>query len=226
MAVRMNPHLNALKFFSIHNFHLCTFFFNFNRYPDISSTTLIDEHFTIRRIFRRISVPPRKADIVIKYFSIGSTNLIRKILNLSTSDSDRGESLMVIDQDREVEVKLSRKTWFCILVFAIGVILGAYFWQQSLDPTHLLDSGGPCVIAGRVTDKKTGAPIVNATVAANGFRTTTREDGYYSLNAEAGLGMYYTITVSAKGYEEKSEMLAEVEYVGKTYTVNFELTQS
>ncbi|QSW84759.1 carboxypeptidase regulatory-like domain-containing protein [Natrinema longum] len=58
-------------------------------------------------------------------------------------------------------------------------------------------------VAGTITDAA-GEPIVNATVTAEGLETTTADDGSYELELEPG---NHTVTISAEGYQNVSEVV-------------------
>ena len=77
----------------------------------------------------------------------------------------------------------------------------------------------PGVILGNVTDAKTGEPIVNATVTANGYSNTTDADGDYVIsNVPAWT---YTVTASAPGYVSCN--VTRTVPPNETITANFEL---
>jgi hypothetical protein len=75
------------------------------------------------------------------------------------------------------------------------------------------------LIIGKVTNAETGVAVTGATVAANGYQSTTGAGGTYSLEVPLGT---YALTVSANGYQGKTQTLDASEQ--KTYTVDFALT--
>jgi len=77
---------------------------------------------------------------------------------------------------------------------------------------------GPATITGKVTDAKTGAPILGATVKLNGLAYITGPDGTYSLKVTVG---DYKLTVTMTGYEAKTTSVSAKEE--KTYTVDIVL---
>lgn len=78
----------------------------------------------------------------------------------------------------------------------------------------------PGMIIGNVTDSKTGEPIADATVTANGYSNTTDGNGYYRIsNAPAWT---YTVTASASGYV--SFNVTRTVPSGGNVTANFELS--
>ncbi|PCR90931.1 carboxypeptidase regulatory-like domain-containing protein [Natrinema ejinorense] len=58
-------------------------------------------------------------------------------------------------------------------------------------------------VAGTITDAA-GEPVANATVTAEGQETTTADDGSYELELEPG---NHTVTISAEGYQNVSEVV-------------------
>lgn len=73
-------------------------------------------------------------------------------------------------------------------------------------------------ITGVVIDKKTGDPIVGATIIVNGNQTTTGSDGSYSLKLPP---KDYTLTISKEGYENGTAQV--VLGAGATETKNIVL---
>jgi len=79
-------------------------------------------------------------------------------------------------------------------------------------------------ISGMVTEISTGAPIAHATITANGYSTTTADDGTYTLT-DLPVGSY-TITASASGYTEDFKTGVVISENQVTANVDCALTQS
>ena len=112
------------------------------------------------------------------------------------------------------------------LIFLFSGITSAQDWEFNNDRVVLQGTG---TLAGVVTDATTGDPISGATVTANpgSYTTTTSSNPFaeenYTLSAlPAGT---YTVSVSAAGYETKTETGVQVTE-GNTTTLDFALTPS
>lgn len=77
-----------------------------------------------------------------------------------------------------------------IIILAAAVVTVVIYYVT-------LPPSGPATIAGRITDKTTGAPIVGATVKLDGLTYTTGSDRNYSFSVNVG---NYTLTASMTGY--------------------------
>jgi len=75
------------------------------------------------------------------------------------------------------------------------------------------------IITGTVTNISTGAGIEGAQVTADGYSDSTKSDGTYTL-VDVAEGTY-KVTVSAKGYENASQIVEVI--AGTTSTANFAL---
>ena len=80
-------------------------------------------------------------------------------------------------------------------------------------------SSQTAIITGKVTNAKTGNPVVGATVGTENRRAITGSDGVYSLNVALGT---YNLAVSVKGYEMKTVSVNVSEK--KTYSVDIPLS--
>ena len=90
--------------------------------------------------------------------------------------------------------------------------------NATLTPFSLPPPPSGATITGKVTDVKTGAPIVGATVVLEGLTSTTGSDGAYSFSIKVGS---YTMSVSMIGYETKTVPVNAAEE--KTYTIDISL---
>jgi len=76
---------------------------------------------------------------------------------------------------------------------------------QTKTENFLLQSVSPGSIIGSVTDATTGNAIVDATITADGYSSTTDEDGNYTLSNMPA--WTYTVTVSASGFVGDSKVV-------------------
>jgi len=109
-----------------------------------------------------------------------------------------------------------------IVILAAGLIYYATIPPPApptpTPPTTPPPPPGPATITGKVTDEKTGKPIVGATVTLDGLKYITGPEGAYSFSVKVGK---YTVSVSMTGYETKTASVDAKEE--KTYTVNVAL---
>jgi len=75
-------------------------------------------------------------------------------------------------------------------------------------------------LAGKVTDKDTGAPIEGVIVSTNGYSDTTDTSGNYSITLPVG---NYTLTALKTGYRSSSTTVEVLE--NETTIVDFQLTE-
>jgi len=184
--------------------------------------------------FLLASASPTKAPVVVDAGSVAS---LRRRVSLSLDGARVGEAL----------AELSRVSGLQI-VYADGVVpsearvhlraeeitVAAALTEVLLDAgvDVLISPGGSVVlvkrgvvqtgnVAGRVTDGKTGQPIVGASVALAGtrWRATTGNDGRYRLE-DVTTGTY-TLTASRIGYAKRSQSVTVA--VGQEVTVDVAL---
>src|SRR6266700_992970 len=184
--------------------------------------------------FLLASASPSKAPVVVEAGSVAS---LRRRVSLSLDGARVGEAL----------AELSRVSGLQI-VYADGVVpsegrvhfraeeitVAAALTEVLLDAgvDVLISPGGSVVlvkrgvvqtgnVAGRVTDGKTGQPIVGASVALAGtrWRATTGNDGRYRLE-DVTTGTY-TLTASRIGYAKQSQSVTVV--AGQEATVEVRL---
>ena len=104
-----------------------------------------------------------------------------------------------------------------IVVILVASLLGTVYYYATLPPPP--PPPGPATITGKVTDAKTGLPIVGATVTLDGLKYITGPEGTYSFSVKVGK---YTVAVSMAGYEPKTASVDASEE--KTYMVNVPLS--
>jgi len=76
------------------------------------------------------------------------------------------------------------------------------------------------VITGKVTDAKTGSPILGVKVKAGNYSATTGTGGVYTLGVEMGT---YNVIVSLEGYKTETAQVAVTEK--KNYVLDVSITQ-
>lgn len=80
---------------------------------------------------------------------------------------------------------------------------------------------GLATITGTVTDEKTGLPLADVTIRANGHQIKTGPDGSYSLETNLGT---YTLNVALTGYETTNVTVNALEE--KVYSVDVSVTST
>ncbi len=168
--------------------------------------------------FLLASARPTKAPVVVDAGSVAS---LRRRVSLTLDGARVAEAL----------AELSRVSGLQI-VYADGVVPSegrVYLRAEEITVAAaltevLLDAGVDVLIspggsvAGRVTDAKTGRPIVGASVVlvGTGWHTTTGDDGRYRLH-DVTSGSY-TLTASRIGYAKQSQSVTVV--AGQEVTVD------